>query len=55
MGRPILPKDKLRSEKITFRATPALRRALEKRAQREKKTLGTYIVSVLQNIIERGE
>lgn len=51
MGRPKIPKEQRRSEKITFRATAALRKDLEKRAKREKKTLGSYIADVL----ERGE
>jgi len=55
MGRPILPKDKLRGEKISFRAIPALRAAIEKQAKRERKTLSAYIVGVLQSMTERSE
>ena len=57
MGRPPLPKKQRRSVRITFRATAALRKALKKQAEREEKTLGTYIADVLQSKIddERGE
>lgn len=55
MGRPKLPKDKAQSAKISLRLTPALRRAVEKRAKQEKKSMCKYIVSKLQSIIERGE
>jgi hypothetical protein len=55
MGRKPLPKAKRRSVKITFRATSALRKALDKNARREDKTTGTYIADVLQKQIERSE
>ena len=57
MGRPTIPKKQRRSVKITFRATAGLRRDLEKQAEQEQKTLGTYIADILQNVInkERGE
>ncbi len=55
MGRPPLPKKQRRNVKITFRVTAALRRGLQKQAKRERKTVGTYIADVLQNVIERDE
>lgn len=55
MGRPPLPKKQRRSEKITFRATAALRQALEKKAGQKKKSLGAYIASVLQDKIDEDE
>lgn len=55
MGRPTIPKRQRRNKRITFRVTAALRKALNKRAKREKKKLGAYIADVLQNEIERGE
>jgi predicted HicB family RNase H-like nuclease len=55
MGRPKIPKEQRRSERITFRVTAVLRKALNKQARREKKKLGAYIADVLENKIERGE
>jgi predicted HicB family RNase H-like nuclease len=55
MGRPPLPKEQVRSVRITFRVTAALRKALEKRAKQERESLGKYIAGVLQSTIERGE
>lgn len=58
MGRPKLPKKKVRSAKLSLRMTAALRKALERRAKRECKSLGAYICGVLQSRIdedERGE
>ena len=55
MGRPPLLKKERRSERITFRVTAALRKALKKKAEQENKSLGTYIVGVLQSMIERGK
>jgi len=49
-----MPKAQRRSAKITFRTTPALRKALDKIAKQEGKTVGTYIADVLQNEIERS-
>jgi len=51
-GRKPLPEAQRRSARITFRATTALRKALEEKSKKEKKTLGTYIVSVLQSAIQ---
>lgn len=51
----MLPKGQVKSARITFRATAAQRKALEKQAKREGKSLGKYIVDVLQNSIERGD
>ena len=48
-----IPKAQRRSVRITFRVTVAMRKTLDKRAQQEKKTLGTFIADVLQNEIER--
>ena len=53
-GRKPMPKAQRRSAKITFRTTPALRKALDKIAKQEGKTVGTYIADVLQNEIERS-
>jgi predicted HicB family RNase H-like nuclease len=55
MGRPPLLKKQRRSERITFRVTAALRKALKKKAEQENKSLGTYIVGVLQGMTERDE
>ena len=57
MGRPKLPRKKLRSAIFNFRMTASLRKALERRAKQEGKTLGKYINDVLQSKIddERGE
>ena len=57
MGRPKLPKNKVRSAKLSLRMTAALRKVLERRAKRECKSLGTYICDVLQSKIddERSE
>jgi predicted HicB family RNase H-like nuclease len=54
-GRKALPKSQRRSAKITFRATLALRKALDDKAEQEGKTLGTYIADVLQRETERSE
>lgn len=55
MGRPKLPKDEAKSAKISLRLTPALRKAVEQRVKKEKKSMCEYIIGKLQNIIERGE
>ena len=57
MGRPKLPKKKVRSAKLSLRMTDNLRKALERRAKQESKSLGTYICNVLQSKFddERGE
>ncbi len=57
MGRPKLPKKKVRSAKLSLRMTAALRKALECRAKREEKSLCAYICDVLQSKIddERGD
>ena len=56
MGRPKLPKQHVRSAKLSLRMTAALRKALEKKAKREAKSLGAYICGVLQSMIdERGQ
>jgi predicted HicB family RNase H-like nuclease len=54
-GRKALPKAQRRSVKITFRATIALRKALDDKAEQEGKTMGTYIANMLQSEIERSE
>ena len=57
MGRPKLSRKKVRGVKFNFRMTANLRKALERRAKQEGKSLGTYICDVLQSKIddERGE
>jgi len=53
-GRKPLPEAQRRSAKISFRATKALRKALDQKAKQEGKSMGTYIVDVLQIQIERS-
>ena len=53
-GRPKLPKDKVRSVKLSLRMTTGLHEALERIAEREGKPLGTYICDVLQSRIDDG-
>ena len=57
MGRPKLPKKLARSAKLSLRMTASLRKALERRAKQEGKSLCAYICDVLQSKIddERGE
>ena len=55
MGRPKLPKHKVRNAKISLRLTHALRKAVKQRAKQENKSMCDYIVSKLQSIIERGD
>jgi predicted HicB family RNase H-like nuclease len=55
MGRPRLPKRHVRSAKLSLRMTATLRKAVEKQAKRENKSLGTYVANVLQAQIERSE
>ena len=48
-----MPKAQRRTEIVVFRATAALRKALDKKAEQKGKTTGTYIADVLQREIER--
>jgi len=47
VGRPPIPATKRRSVRVTFRLTAALHNAVAKAAEREGKTVGTYIADTL--------
>ena len=55
MGRPKLSKKKVRIAKVNFRMTAGLRKALEKQAKHEGKSLSGYITDILEKSVERGE
>ena len=55
MGRPPLPKAERRSVKISFRVTVTLHKAVVEAAEREGKSVGTYIADILANVVEGGK
>jgi len=54
MGRPPLPKSQLKSMRMSFRVTPALRKALLDAAKREGVPVGRYITDTLKTRLTGG-
>jgi len=54
VGRPPLPSAKRRSVRVTFRLTTTLHKAVAKAAERDGKTVGTYIADTLAKVL-KGE
>jgi predicted HicB family RNase H-like nuclease len=54
VGRPPIPPAKRRSVRVTFRLTAALHKAVAQAAQRDGKTVGTYIADTLAEVL-KGE
>ena len=52
VGRPPTPPAKRRSVRVTFRLTAGLHKAVADAAEREGKTVGTYIADKLAEVLK---